>query len=68
MAVNVIPICVVEINLSGWLARSKASFARLSPLFACASSLTLRDETSAISTIEKTPFNIIRQELLKCQS
>jgi hypothetical protein len=52
----VIPIWTVERNESGFWDSCNASLALTSPLLACASNLGLRDDTNAISAIEKNPL------------
>jgi hypothetical protein len=51
--------------LFGELAKSNATFALVLPFFAAVSSRFFRAEMSAISDIEKTPFNKIRRKIIK---
>jgi hypothetical protein len=60
----VIPICTVDRNLLGELAKSKAIWAFLFPFFAAVSNLFFRAEINAISDIEKTPFKSIRKNII----
>ena len=57
--IKVIPICTVDKNRLGFSANSNAVFAPELPFFISFSSLNFLDETSAISDIEKIPFNKI---------
>jgi hypothetical protein len=43
---------------------SKAAFAALFPFFADSSSLVLREDTIAISDIEKTPFSSTNNNII----
>ena len=61
---SVMPICTVDKNRLGALARSRAAWALRSPFLAAVSSLDLRDETKAISDIEKIPFNIVSNRIM----
>ena len=58
--IKVIPIWMVERNLSGSFASFKAVPADLLPRFASVSNLAFRAETKAISDIARIPFSKIR--------
>ena len=60
MPINVIPICMVDKNLSGSLASFKAVAADLFPRFISVSKRVFRAETKAISDIDSIPLNKIR--------
>ena len=62
--IKVIPICVVDSNLLGELANSRAILAPSFPFFAAVSNRFLRAEISAISDIEKTPLRTIRKRMI----
>ncbi|SNB08019.1 hypothetical protein FPC831_520008 [Flavobacterium psychrophilum] len=64
MPMRVIPICTVDRNLFGELAKSKAVFALVFPFFAADSSRFLRADINAISDIENTPFKRIKKKMM----
>jgi hypothetical protein len=62
---SVIPICTVDKNLLGALAKSNAIWAFLLPFLAAVSNLFFRAEINAISDMEKTPFKRIKKNIIK---
>lgn len=62
---SVMPICTVDKNLPGELAKFNAAVARLSPFFEAISNLVFLEETKAISAIENKPLRIIRKNIIK---
>ena len=63
--IKVIPIWVVESNLFGELAKSKAACALGLPFFAALSNLFFLAEINAISDIANIPFKTIKNNIIK---
>src|ERR1035437_2697883 len=59
------PICTVDSNLPGLFANSRATAALRSPLAAACSSLVLRADTTAISTMAKIPLSITKPMIIR---
>src|SRR5438067_2360095 len=68
MQMSVIPLCTVDRNRPGSAARSSAHFAPRLPLLASAFNRASREDTTASSLIDSTPFKPIRARMRRTSS